>query len=228
MRILVVDDEPRMASILSRSLSEEGYAVDIAGNGQDALWRAGETVYDAIVLDVMLPGDDGFTVCQALRGQGCWAPVLMLTARDNVSDRIRGLDAGADDYLTKPFNLHELSARVRALLRRVAPERPTILRVDTLTLDPSTREVRRNDTPIVLTAREYGLLELFMRNPGVVLSRMRILEGNWDQGIDAASNLVDQYVGYLRRKVDKPFGVDQIETARGAGYRLLTHARAAA
>ena len=214
-----------MASILNRSLGEEGYAVDVVGNGQDALWRARETVYDAIVLDVMLPGDDGFTVCHALRGQGCWAPVLMLTARDNVSDRIRGLDAGADDYLTKPVNLKELSARVRALLRRAAPERPTTLRVDTLTMDPATRDVRRDDISVVLTAREYGLLELFMRNPGVVLDRIRILEGTWDQGIDAASNLVDQYVGYLRRKVDRPFGVEQIETARGAGYRLLTQAR---
>lgn len=225
MRILVVDDEPRMASVLSRSLTEDGYAVDVAVDGADALWRAGGTSYDAILLDVMLPGDNGYAVCRKLRDQGCWAPILMVTARDNVSDRIRGLDGGADDYLTKPVNLRELSARVRALLRRAAPQRPSILRVDTLSLDPSTREVRRDDSPIPLTAREFGLLELLMRNPGVVLSRIRLLEGNWDQGIDAASNLVDQYVGYLRRKVDRPFGVEQIETARGAGYRLLTQAR---
>jgi two-component system OmpR family response regulator len=225
MRVLVVEDEARVASLLRRSLTDEGYAVDVAANGPDAIWRAGETTYDAIVLDLMLPGADGFAVCRSLRQRECWAPILMLTARTDVRDRIRGLDAGADDYLTKPFSLDEVAARLRALLRRGAIERPTQLRVDTLRLDPGTRQVWRGEVEIELTAREFGLLELLMRQHGQVLSRTRLLEGNWDLPPDASSNVVDQYVAYLRKKIDRPFGVEQLETVLRAGYRLRSVAQ---
>jgi two-component system OmpR family response regulator len=220
MRILLVEDEPRMAALLKRGLEDERYAVDISGNGPEGLWLGSEYDYDAIVLDVMLPGLDGFEVCRQLRAMGRWAPILLLTARDAVEDRIRGLDAGADDYLAKPFAFGELLARLRALLRRGARERPAVLAVGDLRLDPATRAVTRAGEAIDLTAKEYALLELLMRHAGEVLSRTRILEHVWDFAYDPASNVVDQYVAYLRRKLDKPYGREDIETVRGAGYRL--------
>jgi two-component system OmpR family response regulator len=220
MRILVVEDETRMAALLKRGLEEEGHTVDVATTGTDGLYYASEYEYDAVVLDAMLPEMDGFEVCRQMRAGSRWAPVLMLTARDAVSDRVRGLDAGADDYLVKPFAFAELAARLRALLRRGAAERPTALTVGDLVLDPAARTVTRGETPIDLTAKEFALLELLMRNQGQVLSRSRILDHVWDFAYDAASNVVDQYVAYLRRKIDKPFGRDDLETVRGAGYRL--------
>jgi two-component system, OmpR family, response regulator len=220
VRVLVVDDEVRTATLLRRGLAEEGYAVDVAGDAGEAMWRATEFGYDVVVLDVLLPGMDGFEVCRALRASGCWAPVLMLTARDAVEDRVRGLDAGADDYLTKPFSFSELAARIRALIRRGSAERPVVLQVGDLRLDPAQRQVWLGQAEVALSATEFALLELFLRHPGQVLSRARILEHVWDYGYDGASNVVDQYVGYLRRKIDRPFGVDYLETVRGAGYRL--------
>jgi len=209
-----------MASLLRRGLADEGWTVDVAPDGTEGLWSATEHDYDAVVLDVMLPGMDGFTVCQTLRERGRWAPVLLLTARDAIEDRVQGLDAGADDYLVKPFSLAELAARLRALMRRGPVERPAVLDVGGLRLDPSVRRAWREGVELTLTPREFALLELFLRRPGQVLSRERILGSNWDFAFEAESNIVDQYVSYLRRKVDKPFGVIQIETVRGAGYRL--------
>ncbi|MGH2675185.1 MAG: response regulator transcription factor [Actinomycetota bacterium] len=220
MRVLVVEDEAKMASLLKRGLEEEGYAVDTASDGQQALWLATENPYDAIVLDVMLPDLDGFEICRRLREAGRWSSVLMLTARDDVPDRVTGLDAGADDYLTKPFAFAELVARLRALVRRGAPERPPALRVGDLTVDPATRRVTRRDVPIELTAKEFALLEYLVRHPGQVLSRTQLIEHVWDFAYDGDSNVVDVYVRYLREKVDRPFGRNSIETVRGAGYRL--------
>jgi len=220
VRLLVAEDEPRMAGLLRRGLEEEGYSVDVAPTGTDALWLAGEVEYDAVVLDVMLPGMDGFAVCREMRVRGRWSPVLMLTARGDVADRVRGLDAGADDYLAKPFSLVELAARLRALVRRGQTARPTVLEVGTLRLDPATRQTWRGDVQVNLSATEFALLELFMRHPGEVLTRPRILEHVWDFSYDGASNIVDQYVGYLRRKLDRPFDREDLETVRGAGYRL--------
>ena len=220
MRVLVVDDEVRMATLLKRGLEEDGYAVDVAATGLDAIWRASECDYDAVLLDVMLPELDGFEVCRQLRGAGRWMPVLMLTARDGVQDRVRGLDVGADDYLPKPFSFMELSARVRALIRRGGVERPTQLRAGDLCLEPATRRVCRGEREIELSVKEFALLELFLRYPGQVLSRGRILDHVWDFAYDGVSNVVDQYVLYLRRKIDRPFEVEQLETVRGAGYRL--------
>jgi len=220
MRVLVVEDEIKMAGLLRRGLGEEGLAVDLAGSGEDALVRARATDYDAIVLDVMLPGINGFETCRRLRELGTWAPVLMLTARDAVEDRVEGLDGGADDYLTKPFSLAELLARLRALFRRQPPERPTVLRVGDIGLDPGTRRVARGDTEIDLSATEFALLETFMRSPGRVLSRFQLLEHVWDYSYESRSNIVDVYVRYLREKLDRPFGVQSIETVRGSGYRL--------
>jgi two-component system OmpR family response regulator len=220
MRVLVVEDEIKMAGLLRRGLAEEGLAVDVAGSGEDALVRAGATDYDAIVLDVMLPGISGFETCRELRARGTWTPVLMLTARDSVEDRIEGLDGGADDYLTKPFSLGELSARLRALFRRRPSERPTVLEVGDIRLDPASRSVSRNGTDIDLSAKEFALLETFMRAPGRVLSRFHLLEHAWDYSYEQRSNVVDVYVRYLREKLDRPFGVESIETVRGSGYRL--------
>jgi len=220
MRVLVVEDEVRTAALLRRGLSEAGYSVDIAVDGPDAVWRASEFSYDAVVLDVMLPGYDGLEVCRRLRGRGRWAPVLMLTARDDLAARVRGLDSGADDYLAKPFSFDELFARLRALIRRGAPERPTLVQCGDLRLDPATRRVWRGDIELALSPKEFALLELFLRHPGQVLTRTRILEHVWDYSYDGVSNVVDQYVGYLRRKIDRPFGVSQLETVRGVGYRL--------
>ncbi|MGZ5413295.1 MAG: response regulator transcription factor [Solirubrobacterales bacterium] len=220
MRVLVVEDEVKMAALLRRGLQEEGMVVDVAARGEDALWMAGSTGFDAIVLDVMLPGMDGFETCRRLRDDGVWAPVLMLTARDAVADRVAGLDGGADDYLTKPFSFAELSARLRALGRRGPVERPALLEAGGLRLDPSTRQVWRGDDEIALSAKEFSLLEAFMRRPGEVLSRYQLLEHAWDYDYENRSNVVDVYVRYLRQKIDRPFGTDTIETVRGAGYRL--------
>lgn len=220
VRVLVVEDEVKMASLVRRGLEREGYVVDVAADGAEALWAARELDFDAIVLDAMIPEPDGFEVCRTLREEGRWAPVLMLTARDGVEDRVRGLDAGADDYLTKPFAFEELFARLRALTRRGATERPTRLTVGDLVLDPVTRRVRRGDRTIALSAKEFALLEFLMRNPDEVLTRTRILEHVWDFAYDGGSNVVDVYVRYLREKIDRPFGRDDIETVRGVGYRL--------
>jgi two-component system OmpR family response regulator len=221
MRVLVVEDEVRMAALLRRGLSEEGYAVDVAGDGPEAVWRATEFSYDAVVLDVLLPGIDGFEVCRRLRDGGCWVPVVMPTARSDVADRVRGLDAGADDYLAKPFSFAELCARLRALIRRGAPERPAVLEAGDLRLDPAGRRAWRGETELDLSAREFALLDFLLRHAGRVVTRTMILEHVWDVAFDPTSNVVDQYVAYLRRKIDRPFGVTQLETVRGAGYRLL-------
>jgi two-component system OmpR family response regulator len=197
-------------------------AADVAVKGEDALWMAGATEYDAIVLDVMLPGMDGFAVSKRLREDGVWSPILMLTARDAVDDRVRGLDSGADDYLTKPFSFIELGARLRALGRRGPIEKPTVLTAGDLNLDPATRRVWRGETEIALSSKEYALLETFMRRPGQVLDRFQLLEHAWDYDYENRSNVIDVYVRYLREKVDRPFGVDSIETVRGVGYRLRT------
>ena len=220
MRVLVVEDDVKMAALLRRGLVEEGLSADVARTGDDALWMAAATEYDAIVLDVMLPGADGFDVCRRLREAGRWAPVLMLTARDAVEDRVEGLDAGADDYLTKPFSFAELLARLRALARRSPLERPAVVEVGDLRLDPATRQVWREGTEIDLSTKEFALLETFMRRPGEVLSRYQLLEHCWDYGYDNRSNVVDVYVRYLREKVDRPFGRSSLETVRSAGYRL--------
>jgi two-component system, OmpR family, response regulator len=220
MRVLVVEDEVRTAALLRRGLSEAGYSVDLAVDGPDAVWRASEFSYDAVVLDVMLPGFDGIEVCRRLRSSGRWAPVLMLTARDDLAARVRGLDSGADDYLAKPFSFDELFARLRALIRRGAPERPALLQCGDLKLDPATRQAWRGESELALSPKEFALLELFLRHRGQVLTRTRILEHVWDYAYDGASNVVDQYVSYLRRKIDRPFGAAQLETVRGVGYRL--------
>jgi len=220
MRVLVVEDEARMARLLKRGLDEEGHAVDVAANGPDGLWMATENDYAAIVLDLMLPGFDGVELCRRLRAQGIWVPVLMLTARDAVGDRVRGLDAGADDYLVKPFSLLELAARLRALARRDDRARPTVLSVGDLSLDPATKQAWRGASELQLSPKEFSLLELLLRHPGSVLTRSQIIESVWDFAYDAGSNVVDQYVAYLRRKVDMPFGRHDIETVRGMGYRL--------
>ena len=209
-----------MASLIRRGLREEGMAADVAIKGEDALWMAGSTAYDAIVLDVMLPGIDGIEACRRLREAGVWAPVLMLTARDAVEDRVAGLDGGADDYLTKPFSFAELLARLRALVRRGPVERPTVVTVGDLHLDPAARRVWRGDTDITLSAKEFALLETFMRRPGEVLDRLQLLEHAWDYNYENRSNVVDVYVRYLREKIDRPFAMESIETVRGAGYRL--------
>jgi two-component system OmpR family response regulator len=220
MRILVVEDEPKMAALVRRGLIEEGHAADVAARGEDAIWMAEAHPYDAIVLDVMLPGMSGYDACRRLRGLGVWTPVLMLTARDAVEDRVAGLDAGADDYLTKPFSLAELFARLRALVRRGDVERPTELVVGDLRLDPASRRVWRGETEVQLSPKEFALLEAFMRRPGQVLSRLQLLEHAWDFAYENRSNVVDVYVRYLREKLDRPFARDSLETVRGAGYRL--------
>ncbi|MFI7700104.1 response regulator transcription factor [Nonomuraea sp. NPDC049480] len=220
MRVLVVEDDPGMSRMLIRGLRREGYAVDTAGNGEDALWSVMENDYDAVVLDAMIPAPDGFEVCRRMRAAGRWAPVLMLTARNAVNDRVRGLDSGADDYLTKPFALSELYARLRALTRRDPHERPAVLRAGDLSLDPVSHVVLRGEAAITLSPKEFALLQEFMRRPGEVLSRTHLIEHVWDFAYDGGSNVVDVYVRYLRDKVDRPFGRDNIQTVRGAGYRL--------
>jgi len=220
MRVLVVEDDTRMSRLLKRGLEEEGHAVDLAGDGPEGLWLATENPYAAIVLDVMLPGFDGFELCRKLRAAGIWVPVLMLTARDAVNDRVRGLDAGADDYMVKPFSLLELAARLRALVRRDDRARPVLLAEGDLKLDPASKRAWRGGAELQLSPKEFSLLELFLRHPGTVLTRSQILDAAWDFAYDGTSNVVDQYVTYLRKKIDVPFGRHDLETVRGMGYRL--------
>ena len=222
MRVLVVEDEKKLGELLGRGLREEGYAADVTDRGEEALWMAQAVPYDAIVLDVMLPGVDGFEICRRLRRDAVWAPVLMLTARDGLDDRVEGLDAGADDYLAKPFAFEELLARLRALTRRAPVERPPVLEVGDLRLDPAAHRTWRGKSELDLSAKEFALLELFMRRPGITLTRTQLLDGAWDIAFESRSNVVDVYVRYLREKIDRPFGRDSIETVRGVGYRLRT------
>ncbi len=224
MRVLVVEDERKLGELLRRGLGEEGYATDLADRGEEALWMAQAVPYDAIVLDVMLPGADGFEICRRMRGNGVWSPVLMLTARDAVDDRVSGLDAGADDYLAKPFAFEELLARLRALTRRAQVERPPVLEIGDLRLDPAAHRAWRGDQELDLSAKEFALLELFMRRPGLTLSRSQLLDGAWDMAFESRSNVIDVYVRYLREKIDRPFGRDSIETIRGVGYRFRAEA----
>jgi two-component system OmpR family response regulator len=220
MRVLIVEDEPHMAELIRRGLVSEGFAVDVAANGEDAVSMAHAADYDSIVLDVMLPGISGFEACRRLRGAGVWTPVLMLTARDSVEDRVAGLDTGADDYLVKPFAFAELLARLRALARRGERERPSVLEAGDLRLDPASRRVWRGAAEIDLSVKEFALLEAFMRRPDEVLSRPYLVERAWPQSFESRSNVVDVYIRHLRRKIDGPFGRRSLETVRGAGYRL--------
>jgi two-component system, OmpR family, response regulator len=221
MRVLVVEDEPKLGRLLVRGLGEDGHPADLAPSGEEALWMARAAPYDVIMLDVMLPGMDGFATCSELRARGVWTPVLMLTARDEVEDRVAGLDSGADDYLVKPFAFSKLVARLRALARRVRVERPTELQVGDLLVDPATHRAWRGETELGLTAKEFVLLQAFVRRPGVALSRVQLLDAAWDITFQGHSNVVDVYVRYLREKIDRPFGRRSLETIRGVGYRLV-------
>jgi len=220
MHVLVVEDDVRMAAALRRGLQAEAIVADVAMDGDEAVRRVRTGIFDVVVLDVMLPGMDGFETCRRMRATGAWVPIIMLTARDAVDDRVKGLDAGADDYLTKPFSLAELLARLRALVRRGPVERPAVLEVGNLKLDPATRQVWRGDSEIELSAREFALFETFMRRPGQVLSHNQLIDAAWDLGYEQRSNVVEVYVRYLREKVDRPFGMKSLETVRGMGYRL--------
>jgi two-component system OmpR family response regulator len=220
VRVLVVEDEVPLAKLIREGLIGDGLLADVAIRGEDALWMAASTTYDVICLDVNLPGIDGFETCRRLRDDGITTPILMLTARDAVDDRIAGLDTGADDYLVKPFDFGELLARLRALSRRSPVVDDAVLSVGDLTLDPATHQVRRRGTTIDLSVKEVQILEVFMRRPGEVLSRLQVLEGAWDSGYENRSNVIDVYIRYLREKIDRPFGVETLETVRGAGYRL--------
>jgi two-component system, OmpR family, response regulator len=220
VRVLLVEDDVRMAAALRRGLHAEGIVADVATDGDEALRKARAGGFDVVVLDVMLPVVDGFETCRRLRADGVWVPIIMLTARDAVEDRVRGLDSGADDYLTKPFSLAELLARLRALVRRGPIERPTVLEVGDLRLDPAARQVWRGDAEIDLSAREFALFETFMRRPGQVLSHGQLLDAAWDLGYEHRSNVVEVYIRYLREKIDRPFKVTSLETVRGMGYRL--------
>jgi len=226
MRVLIVEDEKKVAAAVRRGLEAEGFAVDVALTGTDGLWMATEHPYDVIVLDIMLPGRNGYDVLRNLRVQRVWAPVLMLTAKDGEYDQTDAFDLGADDYLTKPFSFIVLVARLRALMRRGAPQRPSVLTAGTLSLDPSRRAVERDNTPIALTPREYGLLEYLMRNKDAVVTKTEILQNVWDANYGGPDNVVEVYVGYVRRKIDIPFGTNTIETIRGVGYRLESGAYA--
>jgi two-component system OmpR family response regulator len=220
MRVLIVEDKVKMASLLRRAVRGEGMAADVAVRGEDALWMAAATRYDAVVLDVMLPGIDGIETCRRLRSSGVWTPVLMLTARTRLEDRVAGLDGGADDYLAKPFELAELTARLRALVRREPIQRPTLLEVGDLRLDPASRRVWRAEQPVDLSPKCFALLETLMRQPGVALSRFQLLEAAWDGDYENRSNVIDQHVRVLRARIDRPFRARSIETIRGIGYRL--------
>lgn len=220
MRLLIAEDDEKLSTALARGLRADGYAVDVTAAGDHALMLARVHDYDAVVLDLMLPGVDGLALCAALRKEGRWSPILMLTALDGVGDRVRGLDAGADDYLVKPFDYGELVARLRALLRRGAPERPAVLVVDDLEVDPATRVVIRAGRRVNLSAREFSVLEYLMRRSGTVVTRTELLEHVWDQNYEGSTNVVDVYIGYLRRKVEAPFGRSLIHTVRGTGYVL--------
>ena len=220
MRLLVVEDEERLAAGLKKGLEADGFAVDVVASGTDGLWMARENPYDAIVLDIMLPGLNGYQLCSSLREEGNWTPILMLTAKDGELDEADALDLGADDYLTKPFSYVVLLARLRALLRRGAQERPAVLEAGDLKFDPGTRRVSRGDVEISLTARETSLLEYLLRRKGEVVSKREILEHVWDFDFMGDPNIVEVYVRHLRNKLDRPFGRDSIQTVRGAGYRL--------
>ena len=226
MRVLIVEDEPHMAELIGRGLAKEGVAVDIAPTGEEAIEMAGAADYDSIVLDVMLPGIDGFETCRRLRAAAVWSPVIMLTALDSVEDRVAGLDTGADDYLVKPFAFAELLARLRAVARRREPERPSVLEVDDLRLDPASRRVWRGSVEVVLSAKEFAILETFMRRPDEALTRRHLVAHAWDSSYSEGSNIIDVYVRRLRRKIDEPFGRQTIETVRGSGYRLRRDAAA--
>ncbi|MGL6236156.1 MAG: response regulator transcription factor [Segniliparus sp.] len=221
MRVLLVEDEERLASTLAMGLRAEGFVVSAATNGVDGLHEALHSHYDVIVLDIMLPGLSGYEVLRRLRGAKVWAPVIMLTAKDGEYDQTDAFDLGADDYLTKPFTFSILVARLRALIRRGAPERPVVLRAGTLALDPAQRTVARGEAAIALTAREFGVLEYLMRNKGAAVAKLDILTNVWDDHYDGPLNIVEVYIGYLRRKIDIPFGTNTIETLRGVGYRLV-------
>jgi two-component system OmpR family response regulator len=220
MRVLVVEDEVRLAETVRRGLAAEGFNVDVVYDGEEGLWAAKENAYDAVLLDIMLPKLNGYKVCRELRAAGVWTPVLMLTAKDGEYDQADAFDLGADDYLTKPFSFVVLIARLRAIIRRGAPERPTVLVAGDLGLDPAPRRVSRGDQEIELTPREFGLLEFLMRHRGDVVSKTEILQNVWDAHYDGDPNVVEVYVGYLRRKIDTPYGRKAIETVRGIGYRL--------
>jgi two-component system OmpR family response regulator len=220
MHVLVVEDELKMAALLRRGLTEQGLVVDVAGSGEEGVALATARSYDAVVLDVMLPGIDGFEACRQLRARGVWSPVLVLTARGALEDRVAGLDGGADDYLTKPFSFAELLARLRALIRRGRSGEPAAVEVGNLRLDPADRQVWRGEAEIELSAKEFTLLEVFMRNPGHVLTRTQLLEHAWEYDFEHRSNVIEVYIRYLRRKIDEPFGIRSLETVRGAGYRL--------
>jgi two-component system OmpR family response regulator len=220
MRVLIVEDHAKMAGLLRSGFAKHGLVADVASRGEDALWMAGTTRFDVLILDVMLPGIDGFETCRRLRADGVSSPILMLTARDGIGDRVAGLNEGADDYLTKPFSFDELLARVRALARRPPVQRPTVLQVGDLRLDPACRRVWRGQTELSLSAKELLLLEAFMTRPGEVLSRRDLLESAWDQAYENRSNVIDAYIKRLREKIDRPFGRRTLETVRGSGYRL--------
>ena len=220
MRLLVVEDEPKMADLIRRALEREGYAIDVARTGEEALWAVGEHPYAGVILDAMIPPPDGFEVCRRLRAGAIWVPVLMLTARDSVPDRVIGLDAGADDYLTKPFAISELLARVRAVTRREPAPRPTVITVGDLCLDPAQHTVTRGGVLVSLSAKEFALLHHLMRHVGEALTRADIIDNVWDFAYDGTSNMVDVYIRYLREKIVRPFGLDDIETVPGVGYRL--------
>ncbi len=225
MRLLVVEDTPKMAALLERAFREDGYAVDVQASGDGAIWMASECDFDAVILDVGLPDIDGFDVCRQLRERARWVPILMLTARESVPDRVRGLDAGADDYVTKPFDIEELRARVRALVRRKLGERPAVVTVGDLTLDPAARTVRRGSAPINLAAKEFAILEYFMRHAGELVTRTMLLESCWDETYDGLSNLVDVHVSRVRRKIDVAGAAPLLHTIRGAGFVLDERAR---
>jgi two-component system OmpR family response regulator len=220
MRVLIVEDQAKMAALLRSGFRKHGVVADVTSRGEDALWMAGATRFDVLILDVMLPGIDGLQTCQRLRADGVSSPILMLTARDGIGDRVAGLDGGADDYLVKPFSFAELLARVRALARRPPVQRPTMLQVDDLRLDPAGRKVWRGQTELALSAKELLLLEAFMTRPGEVLSRLDLLDAAWDHAYENRSNIVDAYIRRLREKVDRPFDRHTLETVRGSGYRL--------
>jgi two-component system OmpR family response regulator len=220
MRVLVVEDEPRLAASLKSGLQAEGFAVDLAPDGREGLWFARENPYDVILLDIMLPVLNGYKVCEQLRADGNWTPVIMLTAKDGEWDQVEALDTGADDYITKPFSFDVLLARVRSVLRRGASERPVNLEVGDLVLDPASKRVTRAGEEVRLTARELALLEFLMRRPGDVVTKQQILAGVWDFDFEGDPNVVEVYVARLRRKLDRPFDRNDIETLRGSGYRL--------
>src|SRR2546423_4168488 len=225
MRVLLVEDKAKLASALRRGLRKAGLSADVASTGEDAVWMAASTPYDVVVLDVMLPGIDGFETCRRIRSAEVWAPVLMLTARESIDDRVAGLDSGADDYLIKPFSFRELLARLRALVRRGGGERPAVLVAANLRLDPAARRVWREQTEISLSQKEFAILEALIRHRGEVLSRLQLLESAWDRAYENRSNIVDAYIRRLREKIDRPFGAVSLETVRGAGYPHSAEAR---